>query len=307
MTSEQFIVRRAKTAEEVRLMILERTASEDRRPGALDHESFFAADETGFYVGELDGQAISSVSVVKYSDNYAFVGQYLVNEGYRGRGYGLKTWKTAMASLHDGYNIGLETFAEKEYFYEGIGYKHGWFDQRFEIAASQAAAYLSGNCCQPSSGVHIQPASKVDFNDIFEYDTSVYVFPRKTFLTKWISASNSRAFVATDNREKVVGYIVVRSTLKQEDRWKIGPLFADNSQVARSLYRAAFAKVAAEDSTAVVIVDVPYGAAQNPDALQIAKEMSPTPVFTAARMYSKGVPSGIPMKKIFAITSVELG
>ena len=288
-------------------MITERTAKEDRRPGALDHESFFAADETGFYVGELDGQAISSVSVVKYSDDYAFVGQYLVNEEYRGRGYGLKTWKTAMASLHDGYNIGLETYAEKEYFYERTGFKHGWFDQRFEIAASQAADYLSGECGQSSSGVHIHPASEIEFNDIFEYDTSVYVFPRKSFLAKWISASNSRAFVATDNRGKVVGYIVARMTLKQADGWKIGPLFADNSQIARSLYRAALAKVAAEDPTGVVVVDVPFGNEQNPDALKIAKELSATPVFTAARMYSKGVPSGIPMKKMFALTTVELG
>ena len=288
-------------------MITERTAKEDRRPGALDHESFFAADETGFYVGELDGQAISSVSVVKYSDNYAFVGQYLVNEGYRGRGYGLKTWKTAMASLHDDYNVGLETYAEKEYFYEKTGFKHGWFDQRFEIAASQAADYLSGKCGQSSSEVNIQPASEVDFNDLFEYDTSVYAFPRKSFLAKWISATNSRAFVATDNRGKVSGYIVVRTTLKQGDGWKLGPLFADNSQVARSLYRAAFAKVATEDPTGFVTFDVPFGTAQNPDALKLAKELSPTPVFTAARMYSNGVPSGIPMKKLFALTTVELG
>ena len=113
--------------------------------------------------------------------------------------------------------------------------------------------------------------------------------------------------MATDNQGKVIGYIVVRTTLRQEDGWKIGPLFADNSQVARSLYRAAFGKVAAEDPTGVVIVDISFGNAQNPDALQIAKEMSPTPLFTAARMFSKGVPSGIPMKKMFALTTVEIG
>ena len=299
-------MRRITTAEEVRQLILERTALEDRRPGALDHESFFAADKTGFFVGELGGQAISSVSVVKYAENFAFVGQYLVNEPYRGRGFGLRTWKAGMASLKDGCNIGLETFAEKEYFYEKIGFKHGWFDQRFDIVASQAASFLSG-IQQSQRVIKIQPAFEVEFRDILEYDTSVHAFARQSFLEKWTSATNSRAFVATDNKGKVVGYIVVRTTLKQGDGWKIGPLFADNSQIARGLYRAVFDKVTAEDPTGVVTVDVPFGDTTNPDALQIAKELSARPVFTTVRMYNKGVPSSMQLKKIFGLTTVEIG
>ena len=307
MTSEKFNVRRITTAEEVRLLILERTALEpgDRRPGALDHESFFAADKTGFFVGELDGQAISSISVVKYTENFAFVGHYHVNEPYRGRGYGLRTWKAGMASLKEGCNIGLESFADKEYFYEKLGFKRGWFDQRFDIVASQAASFLSG--IQQSPTAKVQLASEIVFCDILEYDTSVHVFARQSFLEKWISAMNSRAFVATNDKGKVVGYVVVRTTLKQGDGWKIGPLFADNSQIARGLYLAVFDKVAAENPTAVVTVDVPFGDTSNPDALQIAKELSATPVFTAVRMYSKGVPSSMPLRKVFALTTLELG
>ena len=48
MASERFIVRRLSTPEEVRDIICERAAAEGWRPGALDHVSFFAADETGF-------------------------------------------------------------------------------------------------------------------------------------------------------------------------------------------------------------------------------------------------------------------
>ena len=45
------MVRRLTTPEEVRQIICERAAANGSRPGALDHISFFAADETGFFVG----------------------------------------------------------------------------------------------------------------------------------------------------------------------------------------------------------------------------------------------------------------
>ena len=88
MASERFIVRRLSTPEEIREIMCERMAAGGWRPGALDHVSFFAADETGFFVGELDEKPISCVSVVKHADDFAFLGNYIVDEPYRGSGYG---------------------------------------------------------------------------------------------------------------------------------------------------------------------------------------------------------------------------
>ena len=306
MTSGKFTVRRLTSAEEVRQLIVEKAASLGRRPGALDHESFFAADKTGFFVGELDGQAISSISIVKYSDDYAFGGHFIVDEPYRGRGYGLQTYKAAVATLPEGCNLAADSVEKRECTYERIGLKGAWREQRFDFVASKAALSLSG--IQECPTIKIQPASEVAFRDILEYDTSVHAFGRQLFLEKWISATNSRAFVTTDDKGKVVGYAVVRTTLKQGDGWRIGPLFADDSQIARSLYRAVFDKVATEDPTGVVAVDVPFGDLVNPDALQIAKELSDTtPEFLYVRMYTKGVPSGMSLKKIYGLTSLGLG
>ena len=64
-----------------------------------------------------------------------------------------------------------------------------------------------------------------------------------------------------------------------------------------------------EDPTGVVAVDVPFGDLVNPDALQIANELSgTTPGLICVRMYTKGVPSGMPLKKIlYGLTSLEFG
>ena len=62
-----------------------------------------------------------------------------------------------------------------------------------------------------------------------------------------------------------------------------------------------------QDPSGIVAVDVPYGDIVNSEALQIVKELSGTPSFKCVRLYAKGVPSGIPLKKIFGLTSLELG
>ena len=57
-SDSNFVVRRLLTPEEIREEICERAVMVGWRLGALDHVSYFAADPTGFYVGELGGKTI---------------------------------------------------------------------------------------------------------------------------------------------------------------------------------------------------------------------------------------------------------
>ena len=84
--SARFFVRQILSPAELGKTYLPRAASMGWGPGALDHESYFAADKTGFFVGELDGQIVSCMSAVKYSREYAFLGSYIVDAPYRGKG-----------------------------------------------------------------------------------------------------------------------------------------------------------------------------------------------------------------------------
>ena len=58
----------------------------------------------GFFVGELNREPISCMSVVKHTEKFAFLGHFIVDEPYRGRGYGVLTWKAALASINESYN-----------------------------------------------------------------------------------------------------------------------------------------------------------------------------------------------------------
>ena len=91
-----------------------------------DPVAFWAIDETGYFVGELDGKIISCVGCLKYSDEFAFVMMYMVDEEYRGKGYGLKTFNVAIQSLPSGCNIGLVSPPDLEAMYKKSGFKVHW-------------------------------------------------------------------------------------------------------------------------------------------------------------------------------------
>ena len=307
MSSDVFTVRRLRSADEVGAVISRRAAEMGWKPGALDHISYFAADETGFFVGERSGVVISCMSAVKYSDKYAFLGNYIVDEPYRGKGYGISLCTKILASLAEGCNSaadGVENMSPK---YKGrYSYKSAWKNRRVNISAS--AGSLSLESISSLERVKIQPASKLQFGKLLDYDTSVHVYARSSFLEKWISAPNSYSYAATNDDGAVVGYTVVRRTLREEDGWRIGPLFADDSKIARLLYKAVLGQISAIDPTSMVTVDVPFGSGMtNPDAFQITKEILATPEFTTVRIYSNGTPSNLPLHKVFGLTSLELG
>jgi hypothetical protein len=65
---------------------VEWAAAEGWNPGLYDADAFFATDPTGFFVGLLDSQPAASISVVKYSEAFAFVGFYIVRPDLRGQG-----------------------------------------------------------------------------------------------------------------------------------------------------------------------------------------------------------------------------
>lgn len=85
-------------------------ADEGWNPGLADGPSFFAQDPDGFFLGRIDGEPVSAVSVVNYGAAYAFLGFYLVRPDLRGRGHGIATWTAGLAHA-GGRTVGLDALA----------------------------------------------------------------------------------------------------------------------------------------------------------------------------------------------------
>ena len=75
---------------------IEWAADEGWNPGLDDLAAFHAADPQGFLLGRLDGEPVTSISVVRYGRDFGFLGFYIAKPGLRGEGYGWQTWQAGL-------------------------------------------------------------------------------------------------------------------------------------------------------------------------------------------------------------------
>jgi len=264
-------------------VISEWAAAEGWNPGLSDGPAFFAQDPDGFFLGRIDGEPVSAISVVTYGAGYAFLGCYLVRPDLRGHGHGLTTWKTALA--HAGNRtVGLDGVVAQQDNYRQSGFEPAHRTVRF-----------TGVAPGTGSPAGVRPASPADLPAITAYDALCTPADRPRFLAEWLTGPGHRAFVRHDG-DRLTGYGVIRPG---RDTLRIGPLFADTAADARAL----FAALTADASGRAVAVDVPE---PNTAAIALVEEAGFSASFETARMYTGPVRAHAE-ERVFGVTTLELG
>lgn len=281
MTTDNFIIRPMNRSE-IDLAI-SWAASEGWNPGRYDAQSFYQTDESGFLLGELNGEPVGCISAVAYDQHFGFLGFYIVKPQFRGQGLGMKIWKTAMKHLGADRNIGLDGVVAQQDNYNKSGFQIAYNHIRYEGV---------GGGVVPAGIVELKT---VPFEDLVAYDCQLFPSKRSLFLRHWIEQPESNAFGFLKNGY-LVGYGVIRSA---QTGFRIGPLFANDEQIAEALFQA----LLAQNPDFPVFLDVPD---PNFQAIALVQRYQLQPVFQVARMYSKEIPN-LPINRIFAVTSLELG
>ncbi|MFJ9820395.1 GNAT family N-acetyltransferase [Streptomyces sp. NPDC101151] len=258
-------------------------AAEGWNPGLSDGPAFFAQDPDGFFLGRIDGEPVSAVSVVNYGSDYAFLGCYLVRPDLRGHGHGLTTWKTALA--HAGNRtVGLDGVVAQQGNYRQSGFELAHRTIRFTGTASQSPI--------PEG---IRAAGPADLSAVIAYDSACTPADRPRFLAEWLSGPGHRAYVRHDG-DRLTGYGVIRPG---RDCLRIGPLFADTADDARAL----FAALTADATGHQVAIDVPE---PNTAGVALAEEAGFSASFETARMYTGPVREHA-RERVFGVATLELG
>lgn len=260
-------------------------AIEGWNPGLYDGDSFFVADPNGFFIGELNNEPISTISAVKYGEVFGFIGFYIVKPEYRGKGYGIQIWNAAMQYLN-GRNIGLDGVIFQQDNYKKSGFKLAYRNIRYEG--------VSGG--QYSGNDKIVSLSSLSFETVESYDRQFFSDNRSMFIKSWIVQPESNALGVLQD-DTLSGYGVIR---KCRNGYKIGPLFANNPEVAKSLFLALTSSV---NPLEPIYLDTPE---VNRDAVALAEGNNMKPVFETARMYTMEHPD-VPLNRVFGVTSFELG
>lgn len=281
---DDLVVRRM-SADDVALAI-EWAALEGWNPGLHDAACFRAADPDGFFIGEWRGEPVACLSAVAYGEEFGFIGLYIVKQAFRGRGFGMCIWQHGMAYLRN-RNVGLDGVVAQQENYRKSGFKLAYRNIRFQGVAQDIV--------RNESHVDLRNASALPFESLGRYDRQCFPAARERFLAVWLAQPGAIARVAVRDGQ-VVGYGVLR---RCRTGCKIGPLFADNVEIAGHLFSALTSSIPGE----AFFFDVPE---INADAVALAERHGMTRVFETARMYTDEPPA-ISIQRVFGVTSFELG
>lgn len=266
-------------------IVIEWAAKEGWNPGLHDGDAFYATDPKGFYLGFLDNKPISSISTVAYDNKFGFLGFYIVKPEFRGKGYGIKIWNEALKHLPT-QNIGLDGVVEQQEKYKKSGFKLAYRNIRYEGVGTNEK-FKNKNVIQ---------LSKLPFEQVKKYDDKIFPTSRPRFLRLWLKQPESLA-VGHLIKDRLQGYGIAR---KCRTGYKVGPLFAENEIVAEELFQKVRTFVG---KGTPIFLDTPEA---NKAAVSLAEKYKMKPMFETARMYNKKEPN-VPLKKIFGVTTFELG
>lgn len=252
-------------------------------PGLNDGHVFYEADPEGFFIGELDGRPIATISAVRYN-HFGFLGFHIVARGHRGKGYGLEILDHAMDYL-SGCHIGLDGLVLQQSNYKKSGFQFYYPHLRFEGSTFP----------KPKPNDEIKSARQVDFKALSAYDSDHFPSRRESFLKSWLAMDNAESLIYQDQMG-IRGMATIRKCFKG---YKIGPLFAENSDIAEAL----FLNLTALAQSMPVYLDISQ---ENEEALELVLRYKMNFVFEAARMYNKSIPE-LPREEIYGNTTFELG
>lgn len=252
--------------------------------GIHDAECFYNADPHGFYAAKIADEVVGTVSVVKYSSDFVFMGLYIVKPEFRDMGIGLALQKFVDNKCR-GLNLGIDGVESMQEKYEHDGFKFAHYNIRYRGTVNAKPS----NLCVP--------IRKKDFQEIVLFDTRFFPAIRTKFLKSWLFQNDATALMLREAKTaQVLGYGVIRKCVQGH---KLGPLFANDKHTATLLFESLTSTVHGEQ----VFLDVPQ---PNRAAVELAERNLMQPVFKTVRMYTKFAPD-LPLDKIFGITTFELG
>ncbi|MDZ7743274.1 MAG: GNAT family N-acetyltransferase [Bacteroidota bacterium] len=231
---------------------------------------------------------IGGGSIVSYEGDFGFMGFFIMKPEYRSQGIGSKLWSLRrdklISRLKPDAPIGMDGVVDMQPFYRKGGFELAFRDERHERRGETFDVDLN-----------ILPIQEKDFQAVVIYDKQGFGYYRPQFLKPWLNMPEARAFKYEEDGS-LKGYVLMRKAGKA---YKIGPLFADNVDIAEELYKVCLNAVPGE----AVYLDIPM---KNPSAVALAKKYKTTCSFECARMYYNGWPD-VSLEKVFGVTTFELG
>ena len=304
------VVFRSASAKDIDIMT-NRAVSEGWHVGPYDFPCGYAFDPKGFFMCEIDGEVISHGCVTRYPNHSSYVGGHIVKEKFKDsdkdRSILLSTAHKMVDFCDQDYTIGGDMFFDTRTMLEKLGFERKW-DTYIAMLSPEKVVENVGKMALPAQ-IGVKSIRDVKMEKVLEYDQLVFGTARHTFMKKWISSPGHVGWAAVNEKnDDIVGYGVLKQVIRgggTELGLAMAPLFADDALIAKHLL-----KVAAEYSLSNEVLPNtnlelfhPFGDICGEDAPQLMNELEAELSHVGYRMYTKGVPLGRQLKKIYGIAS----
>lgn len=260
-------------------------------PGKYELDALYNADPNGYYMLHVDGEPVASLACTRHSEQFAFLGLFIVLPNFRDQGYGKVLWDIVLGRGATFNSLGLNAVMDQIHRYKKSGFSEDSLITRWKINLDKIPR---------SQGVvqnNLTLCDAVPHEKILSYDAKSFTNSRKMFLDGWLKIPESRTLAALNKDGEVLGYGSINKTT---EGYKIAPFIADNHIVADSLYKG-FCHIVGKQKH--VFIDMPN---VNPNSKKLVEQFKMEKMFDTMRMY-KGTPPHTNEKKIIATTSLEIG
>ena len=124
-------------------------------------------------------------------------------------------------------------------------------------------------------------------------------------LASWIAIGDV-SFVALNEKMEIVGYIILRRTVKfEETGYRLSPLFADSLVIAQALLKISIEAIGQDDFDMKVNFEVPLeGNTEGVEFIESVQNVAMA--FDTVHMYTKGFRT-VARDKVFSVASLEIG
>ncbi|GCE65756.1 N-acetyltransferase [cyanobiont of Ornithocercus magnificus] len=266
-------------------------------PGVGDVNIYANTDLQGVWISRLGSNSIGCIAGIKYNLDYGFIGLYVVDRPYRGKGYGTQLWERALSHLDNVKCIGLEAAPSL------VGQYKKWGFQEDSITTRWQLLNLLPGCSRkiPESSYDLEVVSSLNISvdAIQKYDVVHEISPRPHFLSQWLNHPAGDVFSAVDTAGSCHGYLRIRPCLLLiGEGWRIGPLLAQDQRVALLLLNSIFSSY-----HGVILIDSP---GHNRSATALLKSCGFKEISSTTRMY-RGKIANRHDADIFGLACLELG
>lgn len=290
---------RTMTHEDLKL-VMGWACEENWNVGKHDVTPYYKADPEGYKLLLLDNEPIGSISIVKHSNDFAFIGLFIIRKEYRNQGHGTYLFNAAITHLKERLsakaNIGLYAVPKEITRYQKFGFKDIFKNNQWSVTApgKTAAETKSSSIAEISSLFH----------EVVEYDKGIFSAPRDVLLTHLLKMPGTTAF-AHIKENKIVGYGIIRLC---QAGYRIGPLYANSFCSAKILLEDLLNSIATSKEMMSVTLDMPE-CNKFTHALAEYFNLTQVPENDTQAMFKEVLPEALSenIDKNYAVCSLELG